>query len=258
MDTRTLGLHDSMRRIANVVNAHPALGARAAESKAFEQFLAVIARLDALQVEQSSAPIELGELAARTKTLMGDLSLVLESIDATADIIPNQRCYWPDRSLPSVRLEPCRFCIRAAALIHRAAEHAPTFIEYGLHLRTFDDAQALLAELIEVDRRRCYLEATSASFGERLKHAVVAARKRRRQLSLDLRRTMTAEMRADWERAHSLGRAHRRKALTSGTQQKLLPAPKDTVAPNDVDAAEQGIKRFARRVALRIAGTGDP
>jgi hypothetical protein len=178
---------------------------------------------------------------------MEDINLTLECLHATAALIPRGGRFWPHRSIPSTSLPLVQFHQLAAAMVDVAAKHAPTFIEYGLHPRTFDDARVLLAELAEVDYRRCYLESHFRSFDARRRLVVDSAKKRRRQLTTDFRRMMTAEMRATWKQAHSLGRSHRMRALTAPAEQKLLPAPKGDDKPKQSDVpAQDGVKRLAR------------
>ena len=101
MDARTLVLRDSMKRIAHLVNAHPGLRARANESTAFEQFIAVGEELDALLAEQCTVAMELSELRSLTRILMQDVLLELDALRTTAAIIPDSGCYWVDSKWPS-------------------------------------------------------------------------------------------------------------------------------------------------------------
>jgi len=254
METRTVALHRSMQQIADVVNGHPGLSACAAESTAFEQFVAVIADLEALRAEQCAAPLELRELRVRRRSLINEINLAIEAIVATAALTPTHVAPLPSLSPPPTKVHPDVYSANATAIVNTAAAHSAELVKYGLHPRTFDDARALIAQLIEVDFQYSHAEVHFRSFPERLKLAVDAARKRRRQLYLELRRAMTPEVRAEWNQARSLGRIHRPRELPAAPERKLLAAPKDSAASASVaETARQGIKQLARQVVSRIA-----
>ncbi|MDB4873939.1 MAG: hypothetical protein JWM41_385 [Gemmatimonadetes bacterium] len=224
MDARTLEVSRSMQRIADVIDSHPDLHARAAESTAFEHFQTVIAMFEALHAEHSSTPNELRELDARRRMLMDEIRLSLASVEATRVLLLGDAVAVPPLAQPPRRLDAYRFSYQAIAAIDLAAKHAPAFIREGLHPRTFDDARALIDALIDVDRQHAYLEVNFRSFDRRVDQVVELATKRKRQLYLEFKRSLTAELRATWRQAGSLGRKHRPKTLGAGESQKLLPS----------------------------------
>ena len=88
MNVRTVKLCQSMRNVIAVFDAHPALRAAAAESKAFELLVAAANDLAALHDEQASSRVELGQLAARKTALVDDINLLITTLRATAALLP--------------------------------------------------------------------------------------------------------------------------------------------------------------------------
>ena len=84
MNARTLKLCQSMRNVIAVFDAHPALRAAAAESKAFELFVAAASDLADLHDDQASSRTELAQLAARKRALVADINPMRTRLHATA------------------------------------------------------------------------------------------------------------------------------------------------------------------------------
>jgi hypothetical protein len=253
MKTRTVALYRSLRNIAALIDAHPALRAHASESKAFELFVAVLADFEALHHEQQSTRRELKQFAAEKKRLTERIHLMIQGLRATADLVPKNVALAPF-STPSTKLTTYRFSLEAIGIVDATAKHAAAFIDSGLHPRAFDETRALIIQLIEIDNEEMLTQRHAASFNIRLNITIDTARKRRRQLELDLRRAMTPEIRAAWRSAAALGRTHRPKQLPAGAKQKLLAAPNSGDPEGDagVSPANRGITTLARRVRLRL------
>lgn len=247
MKARTLALFQSLRQTIAVVESYPDLRAHAAQSRAFELFVAVVGHLDALQHEQATSRVELKELNARKRALAEEVHLLIAGLCATAALLPPSAASLPAFAPPSVRLPTSTFTVEAGSLIELTAKHADAFIECGLHPHTFDVGRDLIAQLVQADHRATYAEAHARSFKTRLKYTIALARQRRKQLYYELRRAMTADSRAALRAAASLGRTHRPKLLPGAPAQKLLAAPDAQRSPGD-----GGMKRLARRVRLRL------
>jgi len=84
MNVRTVKLGQSMRNVIAVVHAHSVLRAAAAESTAFEHFVAAASDLADLHDDQASSRTELAQLAARKRALVADINLMLTRLHATA------------------------------------------------------------------------------------------------------------------------------------------------------------------------------
>src|SRR3954464_14224176 len=210
MNARIVALYHSMRHAAAVVDAYPELRAYAQESKAFPLFTAVIDDFEALLHEHASTPLELKQLAAQKKLLTAEIYLAIDLLLTTASLLP-RTVPLPPFCAPAKTLTTFVFSYEARALVDAAAALAPAFIDAGLHARTFDDARTLIAQLVRADEQERLTLVFADAFDARLELTMETARKRRRQLSLDLRRAMTADSAADWRRACSLGRSHRPK-----------------------------------------------
>ncbi|HEY4129386.1 MAG TPA: hypothetical protein VGM50_02155 [Gemmatimonadaceae bacterium] len=239
MNTRTLSLCQSLRNVVTVIDAHPTLSAAASESRAFTLFMCAVADLDELHEEQASARIERRQLVARKRALTTDINAAIAVLHATAALLPATAPTPAPFAPLSTKLATCAFTVQATTIIDLTARQADVFIEHGLHPQTFDRARDLIAQLVAVDYRAGYTEATARSFNIRLAHALKHARKRRRQLYLELQRSMTDESHAAWIGAASLGRTHRPKLLKAGTGN--VEGPQVRIG---------GIKRLARRVGL--------
>lgn len=250
MNVRTLKLSQSMRNVIAVVDAHPALRAAAAESKAFELFVAAANDLADLHEEQASSRVELTQLAARKKALVDDINLMITRLSATAALLPPSAPKFAPIEPLATRLPTQMFTVRAHNIVEITAKEAHVFVENGLHPRTFDIARDLIKQLVAIDHRSAYAEAHARSFKVRLEYATQRARMRREQLGLELRSAMTGESRAAWRAAASLGRTHRPKVLPSAPPQKLLAPPK----ADDLHDGILGIKRLARRAGRHLTG----
>jgi hypothetical protein len=232
MNSRTLDLYRSLRRVIAVVDAYPDLRAYADESNAYSLFVAVVDTFEGLQHEEPATRLELAQLAVRKKLLTDDVNLLIESICATFALMPPGAVPLGKLSPVSPQLPTFMFSMNAVAIIDAAAKYSAAFIGNGLHPRTFDDARDLITRLTELDRDEIQTSLYARTFKARLAGTVVAARLRRRQLYLELHRTMTAESRAAWRIACALGRTHRQKQLSAGISPKLLAAPALDVAPS--------------------------
>jgi len=254
MNARTMKLCQSMRNVITVVDAHPVLRAAAAESKAFELFVAAVDDLTALHEEQASSRVELAQLAARKRALVDDINLMITRLHATATLLPPSAPAFASFGPLSTRLFTQEFTVRARTIVEMTAKEARVFVENGLHPRTFDIARELIQQLEGVDHRSAYVEAHARAFKIRLDLATEHARKRREQLGLELRSAMTRESRAAWRAAASLGRTHRTKVLPSPPPQKLLAPPR----ADDQHDGILGIKRLARRAGIHLTRTENP
>jgi hypothetical protein len=247
MKARTLALFQSLRQTIAVVESYPDLRAHAAESKAFELFVAVVDHLAALQHEQATSRLELKELNARKRALAEEVHLLIAGLCATAALLPRNATQLPAFAPPSLRLSTSMFSLEARGIIDLTAKHSGAFIACGLHPHTFDLGRDLIAQLVQADHLATYAEAHARSFNNRLKYAIGLARQRRKQLHYELRRAVTADSRAALRAAASLGRTHRPKLLPGAPAQKLLAAPDSPPSPG-----AGGMKRLARRVRLRL------
>jgi len=231
MNTRTLDLYRSMRRIAAVILADPALRAAAEESNAFELFLKVIDDFEALQCEEPATRLELKQLAGRKTLLTEEVNRLIDSIRSTIALTPWALAPLPTLAPVSTDFPTYRFSQDALAIINVASTCASVLIANGLHPRTFDDARALIQRLTELDRDEIQTSIHSRTFETRLSLTVDASRKRRKQLQHQLRHAMTDETRRAWKAAGSLGRTHRPKQLSAGATPKLLAAPAGQTEP---------------------------
>jgi len=254
MNARTVKLCQSMRNVIAVVHAHPVLRAAAAESTAFELFVAAVDDLTALHEEQASSRVELAQLAARKRALVDDINLMLARLHATVALLPPSAPQFAPIEPLGTRLRTQEFTVSARSIVEMAAKEARVFVENGLHPRTFDVARDLVQQLETVDHRSAYVEAHARAFKTRLDLATEHARKRREQLGLELRSAMTRESRAAWRAAASLGRTHRTKVLPSPPPQKLLAPPQTDDQPDGI----LGIRRLALRAGRRFARTENP
>lgn len=254
MNSRTLTLYRSMRQAIKVVDTHPELRAYADQSRAFALFSASVDEFAALQDEEAASRLELKELAARKKVLTDDVNLTIAGICATAALIPQGLAPLPPLSTVSPRLITFAFVMHASAVIQAAARYADVFVRYGLHPGTFDDAQAAIARLSELDRDELHTCLHARSFPTRLATTIATARKRRQVLYLQLKRVMTQESLAEWRHACALGRVHRTKLLSAPPSPKLLNAPR-AVGDAAVEAAQSDPTTVFAEPAAKSAAT---
>jgi hypothetical protein len=248
MNARTQTLCRSMRKAITVVDTYPDLRRHANESKAFELFVAVVDDLEALEHDQGATRLEIKELIARKKRVTADINLIIAVLCTTAQLIPPSADPLPRFSAPSSRAHTFVFASEVAGLVEMAAKHAGAFVDAGLHPLTFDQARDLIATLVDLDDKLRQVEAYAGCFNHRLSIGVDTARKRQRQLYLELQRAMSSEANVAWRNACALGRAHRRKALPPASEQKLLSAPSDASSTEG-----NGIVRLARQVGHLLA-----
>ena len=247
MNERTRNFYKSMRRVLAVIDAYPELRAYAAESKAVTLFAAAADAMEALERDHAATRRELRELAAVKRTLVEAINTTIASLAATAELLPPHPYALVSFSPLSDKLTTLEFTIGAGNIIDMTSRYADAFIDSGLHPMTFDIIRERLALLVAADCRAAYIEAHARSYNDRLEEVVGHARKRRKQLSSDLKAILTPESRAALHSAGSLGRTHRPKLLAAPAQPKLLAQPKsEEPAP-----AVSGIKRLVQRVGLR-------
>ncbi len=277
MNARTIALHESMQRIALVVDSIPALRERAAESNAFRLFSHDIAEFDDIRNREAVLHLESERLKLQVQLLVKRVMTELACIDAAAQLAPRAACL----SSLKVRCRSHRVMLlysEAQGILSIARKNAATLIAAGMHPRKLDDLQCSLVELVAVHTDWCMSEAQESTLPVRLSHLVVRSRARIRQLYFELAPAMTSEFRATWKVAASLGRTHRPKQLLAGSQPRLLTsgttdasaeAVEETAAeveqsPNPLDAhtpavntnadSKSVIGRLAQRVVQRIVG----
>src|SRR5438105_14196081 len=103
MDNRTLEFYRSLQRIADVIESHAALRDRAAESTAFVHFKAAVARLDDMQQEHCSTPLELRDLKSRRPALKKEVHRALAGLEATRALLPHPLTALPVMPPPPIR-----------------------------------------------------------------------------------------------------------------------------------------------------------
>lgn len=251
-----------MRRIEYVVEGNPALASRAAESTVFAHLKRDIAEFEDIRSLEPQLSLELGRLRAETRLLAERLHSELECIEAARQL-SMRPLPLPNLTPPPASLAVPMLVARAAGII-MAAEHClAELIEAGMHPRKLEDVSHTLRELTETHMAWSHADARHRVMPKNLDRVVRRARKRIRQLYLELLPAMTAELVGEWKAATLLGRKHR----------DALPAPRDlprltagapmesTGEPADRRAlvtAGDGRKKLglAQRVVLRIAGVG--
>jgi len=222
--SRTLALYATMCRVADLIEQHPDLRIRAAESSAFTHFLAVVARLEALQTEEVTSELAIRAMRAQRRALLDDVIRALRRILATAAVLPPAVATGYVAKLPDRRQPLALFIPAAESFVKFSQKFLARLVEAGLHPNALDEALDLIHQLDSLDRDCSYTEAMFAAHPARLADAVSEARKRVRQLFFELWPAMTLSTRAEWRSAAALGRVHRSRALSAGEPLKQLPA----------------------------------
>jgi len=133
-----------MRNVIAVIHAHPVLRAAAAESKAFELFVAAVDDLTDFHDEQASSRTELAQLAARKTALIEDINLLIARLHATAALLPPRAPKLAPFAPLSTRLSTQEFTVRTHSIVEMTAKEADVFVENGLHPRTFATAYGVI------------------------------------------------------------------------------------------------------------------
>ncbi|MFI5230634.1 MAG: hypothetical protein ACHQWU_16295 [Gemmatimonadales bacterium] len=224
MHSRTLAVYDAMRRVAEFIDQNPDLRARAAESTALAHFTNVISDFEALRAEEAMSDVNLQELRAVRRMLLNHVAHALRRIHATAKLISSDGRALPDLTPPDPRQFLLHYVPYALAHVDVAQRNVDAFLEAGLHPSVLDETRRLIPQLVEADRRYSYADAMAGTILTRVEAVVGEARRRMRQLALELQPAMTPASRAQWRQVALIGRVHRVKALAPPTEFKLLPA----------------------------------
>lgn len=263
MNQRTLELHRSLHRIAHLVRCHPALSARATESAAFPLFEQELDDLDRAIAELNGEKSALARLRSGATQSAAELELHLSAVTAACQLAPDE--HLANVNAPRNR-GAATFAMEARGFAEAMREHERTLVAAGMHPDTLSHALALADLVIETAVRIRNAEARIAGLEHRITSGFAQARKRTRQLAIDLGPLLVGDTRVAWKHAASLGRSHRSNALGAAGAKLLVsgsspagahvsvPANQNTSSPAANETPASAGRRLLKSIIAMFRG----
>lgn len=183
-------------------------------------------------------------------------------IDAAAGFVRDGDAEFLKFNPPALDRPVSLFVATAKPLVDLATKYESVLVEAGLHPRKLEDARATIEELIHAHEEWCSNDRLHTAAPIIARGLADRVRGRFKQLRLELLPALDEGDRARWKAVASLGRTHRpqlmaapnTKLLTAGSDQPRKDTKAITATAEEVTPPPAGVRRIARRIALRIAG----